>query len=205
MSKVIKIGLTKEVRVKDLKPYFNNYVNHSDDSIERLKVWIKRVGYRSRIGVDKKNVIVYGHKRYFAMMLINPDLKIPVDDLSDLSAIEIKRLRIADNSMKTDDFDADKLKVEIDDIVAHTAENVDLLIESLEIDKILDGLDLPEHDEEKPAPRSASDRLAKVILEFTKKDYDKFKIYSRDAIEKLSKKSVNSVSDLFLYLLENFK
>lgn len=50
-----------------------------------------KIGYRSYIGVDKNNVIVYGHKRYFALKLINPGMTIPVNDLSDLDEINIKK------------------------------------------------------------------------------------------------------------------
>jgi len=195
------IGKTKNIKLSKIIPYKNNIPRHTQEDIINLKEWFESVGYRSRIGIDKSNVIVYGHKRYYALKLINPNMTIPVDDLSDLDDIKIKKLRIADNTKRTTDFDDDKLQKELKSIYEHLEDSAALINQELNIDiddlfkEINNGLG----DNEKL--RSASDKLVKIILEYTTKDKTKFDIFARDIMDE---KLITSVSDLILFLMEQY-
>lgn len=200
--KKLLIGKTKNIKVDDCQPYENNIPIHTQEDIESLKDWLESVGYRSRIGLDKNNVIVYGHKRHAALMLDYKFTTIPVDDLSDLSPQKIKKLRIADNSKRTTNYDEKKLEKELKSIYDNFEDSAGLIEAELniDIDEMVRNINKTFEGEGKKI-RMSSDKLVKVILEYTTKDKTKFDIFSRDIMDKAF---INSVSDLFLFLLKEY-
>jgi len=201
MKNTLKIGKQKEINLSKIIPYENNIPIHNSEDVERLKTWIQGVGYRSRIGVDADNVIVYGHKRFMALKLINPNMKIPVDDLSDLTPAQIKKLRIYDNTSRTTEIDEDKLRAELESMYKDLEDRAGLILEELKVDvddlvKEINDAVRGEND-----ARHSSDKIAKVILEYDGEDYKKYKIYSRDILDR---EMINSVSDLVLFLMESY-
>lgn len=230
--KQIKHGKSKKVKVCDITPYDDNYIIHSKEQIEKIKRSIEEFGYRQKIGIDKKNVIVYGHGRWCALKEINPEMTIEIDDLSDLSADKIKRLRIVDNSLRSDDIDDKKLHAELQKIFPKLEANITNIQETMNIDishiarkmdnemantkknadlplapineKDPQGVDdfLAGKEEQKSDPRpqrQASTKLAKIILEYTREDFDRVKSLSEKASAVYG---VTSTSDLFLKMLE---
>lgn len=109
-------GKAKIISISDIKPYKNNAKIHTAEQIELIRKSIETNGYIQPICVDSKNVIVIGHGRYQAMMLMDSEQKIEVIDLSYLKPKEIKKLRILDNKIVSEDYDADLLQAEIESI-----------------------------------------------------------------------------------------
>jgi len=106
----------KSVNISDIKPYKNNAKIHSPKQIESLIKSIKENEYLQPIAIDKNNTIVMGHGRYEAIKQINGKQKIEVVDLGHLKPKQIKKLRILDNKIVSDEWDKDILQKEIDDI-----------------------------------------------------------------------------------------
>jgi len=211
--KEIKHGKTKEIKVCDLVPYEKNYVIHSEEQIEKIKRSIEEFGYRQKIGIGSDNIIVYGHSRWSALMQINKDMTIEVDDCSDLPEDKQKRLRVIDNSLKSNDIDDKKLHAELKEIFPNLQDNITNIQETMNIDishiakKMDQELAAKEIKEDNPKAdprpsRAASTKLAKIILEYTREDYVKVKELCAEASNYYG---VTSTSDLFLKMLEDKK
>jgi hypothetical protein len=86
--------VTKRVAISTLVPYWRN-PRHNDEAVEMVKKSIKEYGYQQPILVDKKNVIIAGHTRYRALMLLGHE---EVDVIvSDMPVKKAKEYRIIDN------------------------------------------------------------------------------------------------------------
>lgn len=101
------------VPIQDLRPYPHNAKKHSKEQIYLIEESLRRNDYYQPIAVDKDNVIVVGHGRFEALKNINPNQKIEVVDLSYLSPEEIKKLRILDNKIVSNEWDKEALEEEI--------------------------------------------------------------------------------------------
>ena len=133
---------TKIVKLEDIKPYPKNAKIHSPEQIESVRKSIEKNGYIQPICVDAKNVIVIGHCRFEALKLIG-EKKIEVIDLSYLKPKEIKKLRILDNRLVSNEWDNDLLQQEIESIY-NGFDNLDEIMSDLSFDaKELNNL-LPE-------------------------------------------------------------
>ena len=100
--------------IADIKPYEQN-PRKNDDAVEAVAESIRRYGFKNPILVDKNNVIIAGHTRYRASLLLGL-LDVPVSVL-DLSEEKARAFRLADN--KVSDFaewDEEKLRKELADI-----------------------------------------------------------------------------------------
>lgn len=88
------------LKLKDIKPYEKN-PRMNDNAVDEVAKSIEEYGYRSRIIVDKNNVIIAGHTRKRALEKLGwTEAEVWIAD--DLSDEQVKALRIADN--KTSDF-----------------------------------------------------------------------------------------------------
>lgn len=83
-----------------IKPYEKN-PRHNDDAVQPVAKSIKSYGFKVPIVVDKNNVIITGHTRYRAALLLGLNT-VPVIIADDLTPKEVKAFRIADN--KVSDF-----------------------------------------------------------------------------------------------------
>jgi len=115
----------KTIPIADIKPYSKNAKLHNNDQIELLKQSIKKYSYYAPIGVGKKNEIIFGHGRYEAIKQLGESETIEVIDLSNLSAKEIKKLRILDNKIVSNEYDDELLKAEIESIYGDMEKNID--------------------------------------------------------------------------------
>jgi ParB-like chromosome segregation protein Spo0J len=133
---------SRKVSLKELRRYKNNTKIHSEEQIIQLKKSIEKYGYIQPIVVDDKNVIVSGHGRYEALLLINPKKVIEVVDVSYLSKREIKKLRLLDNKIVSNKYDANAIQKEIDSIYTngYYDEEYELLTSELDqdINKLLE-------------------------------------------------------------------
>jgi len=100
-------------RISKITPYENNPRNN-DAAVEPVAASIKEFGFRVPILIDADGVIIAGHTRYKAAILLNMD-EVPCIQADDLTPEQIKAFRIADN--KTAEYaawDFDALAAELD-------------------------------------------------------------------------------------------
>lgn len=85
------------LETKLLVPYENNPRNNND-AVEYVANSIKEFGFKVPIIVDKDNVIIAGHTRHKAALILGID-KIPCIIADDLSNEQIRAFRLADNKV----------------------------------------------------------------------------------------------------------
>lgn len=109
-----KIYQTQITTLDSLIPYPDNAKNHDPEQVALLAGRIIVEGFNQPIVVDKDMVIVKGHGRRLAA--IKAGLKeVPVIVLDDLSPVEIKAARLADNIIaERSSYDNEKLSLEIE-------------------------------------------------------------------------------------------
>jgi ParB-like chromosome segregation protein Spo0J len=105
----------KTLPIGDIKPYEKNAKLHTNEQIDLLRRSFETYGYYNPVGVDKNNVVIFGHGRLEAMKA-KGETEIEVVCLDDLSPAEIKKLRILDNKIVSTDWDDVALQEEIDQI-----------------------------------------------------------------------------------------
>ena len=107
-----------EVKITELKPYENNPRNN-DDAAAAVARSIKEFGFKVPVIIDKNNVIVAGHTRLKAAMLLKLE-SVPCIVADDLTDEQIKAFRLADNKVSelaTWDFEAlDKELKDLEDM-----------------------------------------------------------------------------------------
>ena len=104
-----------EKKLDEIIPYENN-PRKNEDAVQYVANSIKEFGWQQPIVVDKDNVIIVGHTRYKAALLLGYD-KVPILVADNLTEEQVKAYRLADN--KVSDFsiwDNFKLLNELDDI-----------------------------------------------------------------------------------------
>jgi len=134
---------TRMVNLSDLKPYKNNAKKHPDYQVQQLKKSIEENDYIQPIIVDDKDVIVSGHGRYLALNEIDSKQKVEVVDVSYLKPKQIKKLRILDNKIVSNDYDVDILQAEIDSLYG-SFDDIDKIADELNVD--LSDIDVPSFD-----------------------------------------------------------
>jgi site-specific DNA-methyltransferase (adenine-specific) len=95
-----------------IRPYHNN-PRHNDDAVEAVARSIREFGFRQPIVVDEQGVIIVGHTRYKAAVLLGLP-EVPVHVAVGLSPEKAKAYRLADNQTATlAQWDDDKLAQEL--------------------------------------------------------------------------------------------
>jgi hypothetical protein len=123
----------KLVKAKNIKPYTKNAKIHSEAQIEQIKESLDKYDYYSPIGIDKNNTIVFGHGRFEALKLKGVE-DIEVVDLSYLKPKEIKKLRILDNKIVSDDYDNEILQAEINSLYGNLEDDIKQVSNDLSMD-----------------------------------------------------------------------
>lgn len=101
-----------EIPVDDLIPYENN-PRLNDEAVDAVAASIREFGFKVPIVVDKNNVIVCGHTRMKAAVLLGLDT-VPAIRADDLTDEQIKAYRLADNkTAELADWDFDALSKEV--------------------------------------------------------------------------------------------
>lgn len=86
-----------EVNLSDLKPYEHNPRNN-DEAVAAVAKSIEQFGFKVPIIIDKDNIIVAGHTRMKAALILGLE-KVPCIIADDLSEEQIKAFRLADNKV----------------------------------------------------------------------------------------------------------
>lgn len=104
-----------EVKITELKPYENNPRNN-DDAAAAVARSIKEFGFKVPVIIDKNNVIVAGHTRLKAAMLLKLE-SVPCIVADDLTDEQIKAFRLADNKVsELATWDFEMLEKELKDL-----------------------------------------------------------------------------------------
>ena len=137
-----------------LKPHPRNTRTHSKAQIEQIAQSIRSFGFTNPILIDEQNEIIAGHGRLLGAKACSLT-QVPVIQLSDLSEVQKRALRIADNKIALNaGWDRDLLVAELGEIQTMDLD-FDLTLtgfETGEIDVLLDSVG---QDEEPPVPDAA--------------------------------------------------
>ncbi len=102
--------------ISEPQPYENNPRVISDEAVEKVAASIDQFGWRQPIVVDADGVIVIGHTRLKAAQSLGLK-QVPVHVAKNLSADQIKALRLADNRTgEFSEWDEEKLARELADL-----------------------------------------------------------------------------------------
>ena len=102
-------------KLKELKPYLNN-PRHNGKAVPAVKESILKFGFKVPLVIDKNNVIVCGHTRFYASKEIGLET-VPCIIADDLTEEQIAAFRLVDN--RTSDFadwDFEKLAEELSEL-----------------------------------------------------------------------------------------
>ena len=118
----------------DLKPYANN-PRHNAKAVPAVKESILKFGFKVPIVIDKNNVIVCGHTRFYASKEIGLET-VPCIVADDLTDEQINAFRLVDNRVSEfADWNFDKLAEELSDLQ-------DFDFEPFAFDDLMAGLEL---------------------------------------------------------------
>jgi len=99
--------------IENLTPYRLNVKKHEKDQVARIAASIHKFGWQgSPILVDKDGVIVAGHGRRLAAIELGMK-HVPVVVATDLNAMQVRALRLADNRAAMGDTDTELLAEEL--------------------------------------------------------------------------------------------
>jgi hypothetical protein len=162
--------------LSQLRVYSNNPRDNLD-AIDKVKKSIERYGYKVPIVIDGNDVIVAGHTRFAALLLINGETgnygEIDVILANDLNENQIKQFRIVDNQVADQSkWDFTSLKLELDQIDDFILEDFGLIY----------GFDTDEHliDEDQPIKTSnnmVSIQIGADKIEITEQEYHTWASY----------------------------
>ena len=101
--------------IDKIKPYERNAKKHPSNQVEHIANSIREFGFRQPLVVDTENVLVIGHGRLLAAKKLGMK-EVPCVRADDLTAEQIKALRLADNKTNESEWDFELLNVELGDI-----------------------------------------------------------------------------------------
>jgi len=128
-----------EKTLKELKPYPNNPRNNSK-AVAPVKESILKFGFKVPLVVDKNNVIVCGHTRYYASKEIGLE-KVPCVVADDLTQEQIDAFRLVDNrTAEFAEWNFDKLAEELSSIP-------DFNLDAFDFDGLMAGFKYKTHKE----------------------------------------------------------
>ena len=143
----------------NLVPYENN-PRVNGYAVKKVMESIKEFGFKNPILVDKDNVIVAGHTRREASILLGLE-SVPYMVADDLTEDQVRAYRIADNKLaELSTWDEELLKIELGELMA-----VDFELETLGFTEI-DLTTLFREPEEKKAEEAKVEKTTLPMLRF---------------------------------------
>jgi hypothetical protein len=102
--------------IENLTPYRLNVKKHEKDQVARIAASILKFGWQgSPILVDKDGVIIAGHGRRLAALELGMKT-VPVVVAAELTVMQVRALRLADNRAAMGDTDTELLSEELADL-----------------------------------------------------------------------------------------
>lgn len=129
----------EQVKLEKIKPYKNNAKKHPEEQVANVAESIKTLGWRQPIVLDVNNVIIIGHGRYLAAKRLGLKLA-PCHYAKDLTAEQVKKLRLLDNKLNESEWDLDLLKLD--------AKGLDFSEYDLDWGGVFNGEEKPEIEED---------------------------------------------------------
>ena len=124
--------------VDEIKPYEQN-PRVNDAAVDAVMASLREFGWRQPVVVDADGVIVCGHTRWKAAKRLGLD-KLPVHVATDLTPVQIKAYRLADNqSSNLSDWNFELLPIELADLQEMDFDLKLLGFDQDELGKLLDG------------------------------------------------------------------
>lgn len=120
-------------KISDLKPYANN-PRHNAKAVKPVKESILKFGFKVPLVIDKNNVIVCGHTRFYASKEIGLET-VPCIIADDLTQEQINAFRLVDN--RTSEF----AEWNFDKLAEELSELQDFDLEPFGFDDLMAGLD----------------------------------------------------------------
>lgn len=105
----------KEIKITDIKPYKKNQKKHPDTQINNIATSIDKYGFVQPLVISKDNEIIIGHGRYLAAEKLGIE-QIPCVYAENLTAEQIRELRILDNKLNESEWDIDQLKLDLEEL-----------------------------------------------------------------------------------------
>lgn len=101
---------------KELIPYPKNAKQHDKAQVKNIANSIRRFGWQQEAVVTQDNVLVIGHGRRLAAMMLKCEMPVKVIDqkADDLTGEDIRELRIADNKTNESPWDYELLADDLD-------------------------------------------------------------------------------------------
>lgn len=101
-------------KLSEIIPYHGNPRAHSESSINAVASSISEFGFKVPIVIDQQNIIVAGHGRYHAAKKLGLQ-EVPVIIADDLTPVQIKAFRLADNKVaEQSTWDEELLQLELE-------------------------------------------------------------------------------------------
>ena len=104
----------KQRKIDDIKPYEKNAKKHPEKQLKQIANSIKEFGFNQPIVVDKDDIIIVGHGRYFAAQLLEFN-SVPVLTL-DVTEEQAKAYRLADNKLNESNWDMELVIAELKEL-----------------------------------------------------------------------------------------
>lgn len=88
----------------DLHPYEGNAKKHPKKQVDQIARSIKEFGFNQPIVIDKNNIIIVGHGRYYAAQQLGLK-EVPTIKIENLSDDQVDAYRLADNKLNESEWD----------------------------------------------------------------------------------------------------
>jgi hypothetical protein len=111
----VSIVEVKNIPTEELKPYDKNAKKHDKKQINNVAESIRQFGFVQPIVIDRDGVIVIGHCRALAAKKLGME-EVPCVCVDELTAEQVKKLRLIDNRTNESPWDMDLLARELNKI-----------------------------------------------------------------------------------------
>lgn len=146
--------------VERVHPYPGNPRTHSAEDVHKLAAFIRRHGFNKSIEVDTDGVVLCGHRRLAAALLLGM-AEVPVIQHLHLAPAEALEYRLADNRLTLDgEWDGVLLAHEVELIVDAGGDAEFTGFDPGEVDEMLENL---EGGPEQPEPERPRDEWTVVV------------------------------------------
>ncbi|MFA9261773.1 MAG: ParB/Srx family N-terminal domain-containing protein [Undibacterium sp.] len=95
-----------------IKPYERNAKKHPKEQVEKLAASIREFGYNQPIVVDADGIIIAGHGRRLAAIVLGRKV-VPVICRRDLTKNQADALRLSDNRVASTEYDMSEIEAEL--------------------------------------------------------------------------------------------
>jgi DNA modification methylase len=101
--------------INSVIPYVNNTKKHPSEQVDKIAGSIAEFGFDQPIVVDGEGVVIKGHGRLLASRKLNLS-QVPVLVRTDLTPMQVKAARIADNRVAESEWDDEMLRIELGEL-----------------------------------------------------------------------------------------